>query len=80
MQQQSTPLNLDKLSNLQPDQPANFSRLYNSTAGPVTPSYNIPDEVFSIMVEYYREQLADKESQIKLLSNELSELKKSVTS
>ncbi len=72
MRQQSTPLNLNELSNPQPNEPTNFPNHFGDTAGPITPSYHIPDTIFRIMVEYYTEQLAARDSEIKVLSDKLS--------
>ena len=74
MQQQSTPLNLNERSNLQPNEPTNFPNHFGATAGSITPSYHIPDTIFRIMVEHYTEQLAAKDSEIKVLSDKLSKL------
>ncbi len=74
MPQQSTPLDLNELSNPQPNEPTNFSNHFEDTAGPNTPSYHIPDTIFRIMVEHYTEQLAAKDLEIKVLSDKLSKL------
>ena len=74
MRQQSTPLDLNELLNLQPNEPTNFPNHFGATAGPITPSYHIPDTIFRIMVEHYTEQLAAKDSEIKVLSDKLSKL------
>ena len=72
--QQSTPLNLNELSNLQPNEPTNFPNHFGPTAGSITSTYYIPDTIFRIMVEHYIEQLAAKDSKIKVLFDKLSKL------
>ena len=74
MQQESTPLDLNELSNPQAHEPTNFPNHFGDTAGPITPSYHIPDTIFRIMVEHYTEQLAAKDLKIKVLSDKLSKL------
>ena len=55
---------------------AAFQHLEETAEGYIAPSYRIPESILEEITKYYQEQLAIKESEIRVLSNELSQIKK----